>query len=131
MQIASCAFALASLALTSCLKSKPSDCQHTVVVPVLSTSGPKTVAVYQPAIYVLSYELQSSCGKLNSITEGGNVSMPDTHEVYVAVEYTDCNCPQIIIPSQAAYTFVPTKAGTYYFKFRNANSFLTDTLVVK
>ena len=131
MKIEFSLFILVALSLAGCISPKKSVCYKTVVAPVLSATGPKTATTYQPAIFTLSYEFKSSCGKFNSISDAGGPAQPTTHLVTVAVDYDDCNCPQTIIPAQTTYTFVPTQAGTYYFKFVTASGYQTDTLVVK
>ncbi len=130
MKIVFCSFILAALGLTSCLKSRPSECHSTVVAPLLSINGPKTVAVNQAANFALTYTLAGSCGKFNSVNDEA-VATPNTRVVSVQVDYEGCNCPQTTIPAQVIYTFQPTKAGTYYFQFAAGTSFITDTLVVK
>ena len=130
MKIGFCLFVLAALGLTGCLKARPSECHSTVLAPVLSVSGPKTVAVNQPATYGLSYELEGPCGKFNSVSDEA-IASPNLRIVGVKVDYEGCNCPQATIPAQAVYTFVPTKAGTYYLNFAAGTNFVSDTLVVK
>lgn len=130
MKIVLCLFAFPALGLTSCLTMTPSECHSTVVAPVLSATGPKTVAVNQPAIFALNYALASSCGKFNSVSDE-TIAVPNTRLVGVKVDYEGCNCPQTTIPAQAIYAFQPTQPGTYYLKFAVGTSFLTDTLVVK
>lgn len=130
MKIVFCLSALATLGLTSCLNTAPSECHSTVLAPVLSVTGPKTVAVNQAATFGLSYALESSCGKFNSVSDE-TLATPNTRLVGVKVDYNGCNCPQTTIPAQAIYTFQPTQVGTYYLKFAAGTSYLTDTLVVK
>ncbi|TDN35930.1 hypothetical protein E4631_04515 [Hymenobacter sp. UV11] len=123
-------FASVALGLTSCLNVPDTTCESTVVEPVLSATGPKTVAINQPATFALAYQAQSACGKLSNVVES-TVATPNTRVIGIRVNYTGCNCPQTTIPSQASYTFQPTQAGTYYLQFVVANGYLTDTLVVK
>lgn len=130
MKIVFCLSGLATLGLTSCLNTVPSECHSTIVAPVLSVTGPKTVAVNQAATFGLSYALESSCGKFNSVSDEA-LATPNTRVVGVKVDYNGCNCPQATIPAQVLYTFVPTKAGTYYLNFAAGTKFVTDTLVVK
>ena len=129
MKIGFCFSALAALGLTGCLEARPSECHSTVLAPLLSVSGPKTVAVNQPATYALNYKLESPCGKFNNVSDEAVAA--DTRVVGVKVDYEGCNCPQATIPAQAIYTFQPTKAGTYYLNFATATKLIADTLVVK
>ena len=130
MKIGFCFSALAALSLTGCLEARPSECHSTVLAPLRSVSGPKTVAVNQPATYAISYELEGPCGKFNSLSDEATAS-PNLRIVGVKVDYEGCNCPQATIPAQAIYTFQPTKAGTYYLSFASSTKLIADTLVVK
>jgi len=120
--------AATALGLTSCLSTQPDTCSATVVTPITTASGPKTVAVNAPAVYTLVYAPTGGCGTLGGITQqaSGNTQM-----VSVNVTYTNCNCATLATPGQTTYTFQPTQAGTYYLKFVAASGYLTDTLVVK
>ena len=124
--------AAAALSLTSCLSEPKNSCSATVMEPVQSVSGPKTIALNQTASFVLTYLPQLTCNKLESVYESAG-SAPNTLLVGPRVVYTDCNCPANTVVAQATYTFKPTTAGTYYLNFvaSNANGFIRDTLVVQ
>ncbi|HET9505693.1 MAG TPA: hypothetical protein VFO93_19265 [Hymenobacter sp.] len=125
-------FALASLGLTSCLGSAKNSCTATVLEPVTSATGPRTVAVNQKADFVISYVPQNTCGKLASIYEAAG-NLPNSYLIGPQVVYNDCNCPTNTGAAQATYSFTPTKAGTYYLNFIASNSagYVTDTLVAQ
>ncbi|MVN77956.1 hypothetical protein GO988_16625 [Hymenobacter sp. HMF4947] len=121
-------FAAFALGLTSCLSTSPDTCQSTALTPVLSATGPKTIAVNQPATFTLSYEIQNGCGTFAGLQEQANT---DTRLVGVNIKYDGCNCPQTVTPAQTTYTFQPTTAGTYYVRFVGSTGYLIDTLVAK
>jgi hypothetical protein len=125
-------FIAAAISLTSCLGSGKETCSATVMEPVQSVSGPKTIAVNQTASFLLTYLPQLTCGKLESVYESTG-STPNTLLVGPRVVYTDCNCPANTVVAQATYTFKPTTPGTYYLNFvaSNATGFIRDTLVVQ
>ena len=120
--------AATALGLTSCLTTEPDTCSATLITPVTSATGPKTVAVNAPAVYTLVYAPSGGCGTLGTLAQqtSGN-----TQTIGVNVNYTSCSCAALATPGQTTYTFQPTQAGTYYLKFVAANGYLTDTLVVK
>ena len=120
------------LGLTSCLGSGKDSCAATVLEPVQSVSGPKTIAVNQTASFLITYLPQLTCNRLESVYEvAGNT--PNTFLVGPRVAYTDCNCPANTVVAQTTYNFKPTTAGTYYLNFAaaNASGFIRDTLVVQ
>lgn len=121
-------FIALALGATSCLNVGPDTCNTTLLTPVTSVSGPKTVGVNQPAAYVLTYTPAGGCGTLAGVTEqtAGN-----TRAVSVNVNYASCSCTALANPAQTTYTFQPSQAGTYYLKFVGNNSYLIDTLVVQ
>ena len=122
-------FAATFLSLSSCLSNKGDTCQATVIAPALGAAGPKTVAVNQPAAFVLRYQIFNGCGKYAGLQEASNGG--DTRLVGVGVRYDGCVCTQVVTDAQATYTFQPTQAGTYYLKFATATGYLIDTLVAK
>ncbi|MDO7885853.1 hypothetical protein [Hymenobacter cheonanensis] len=121
-------FAALALGATSCLNVGPDTCNTTLLTPVTSVSGPKTIAVNQPAVYSLVYAPAGGCGTLANVAEqaAGNV-----RAVSVNVNYASCTCATTATLAQATYTFQPSQAGTYYLKFVGNNSYLIDTLVVQ
>ena len=123
-------YLLAALALgaTSCLNVGPDTCNTTLLTPITSASGPKTIAVNQPATYSLAYSPAGGCGTLAALTEqvSGNI-----RAVGVNVNYANCSCSATATPAQTTYTFQPTQAGTYYLRFVSNSSYLSDTLVVR
>lgn len=121
-------FAAFALGLTSCLSTSPEACQATAPTPVLSATGPKTIAVNQPAVFALSYEIQNGCGAFAGLQEQASTN---THLVSINIKYDGCNCPQTVTPAQTTYTFQPTAAGTYYVRFLSDTGYITDTLVAK
>jgi len=123
-------YLLATLALgaTGCLGMGPDTCNTTLLTPVTRVSGPKTVAVGQPAVYALTYAPAGGCGTLGSLTEQG---AGNTRAVSVNVNYASCTCAAPANPAQATYTFQPSQAGTYYLRFVGNNAYLIDTLVVQ
>jgi hypothetical protein len=125
-------FIATALTLTSCLSSGKDSCSATVLEPVQSVSGPKTIAVNQSANFLITYLPQVTCNRLETVYEATG-STPNTLLVGPRVTYTDCNCPANTLTAQATYTFKPTTAGTYYLNFvaDNANGFIRDTLVVQ
>lgn len=120
--------AATALSLTSCLSTQPDTCSATVVTPITTATGPKTVAVNAPAVYTLVYTPAGGCGTSSSVTPLTN---GNTQVVNVNVTYTNCNCAALPTLAQTTYTFQPTQAGTYYLKFVATGGYLTDTLVVK
>jgi len=120
--------AATALSFSSCISTQPDTCSATVVTPVTTATGPKTVAVNAPAVYTLGYTPAAGCGTLGSFAQqtSGN-----TQVVSVNVNYTTCSCAALATPGQTTYTFQPTQVGTYYLKFVTATGYLTDTLVVK
>ena len=124
--------ATACLGLTSCLSGGKDTCSATVLEPVQSVSGPKTIAVNQTASFTITYLPQVTCNRLESVYEAAG-NTPNTVLVGPRVTYTDCNCPTNTVVAQTTYTFKPTTAGTYYLNFTaaNANGFIRDTLVVQ
>lgn len=123
-------YLLAALALgaTSCLNVGPDTCNTTLATPITNVSGPKTVAVNQPATYSLTYQPAGGCGTLTNLTEQ---VAGTTRAIGVNVAYTSCSCSATAVAAQTTYTFQPTQAGTYYLKFTGNNAYITDTLVVK
>jgi hypothetical protein len=123
-------YLLAALALgaTSCLNVGPDTCDTTLLTPITSASGPKTIGVNQSATYALVYSPASGCGTLASVTEQ---VAGTTRAVSVNVNYAGCSCPTNATPAQTTYSFQPTQAGTYYLKFVSNGSYIIDTLVVK
>lgn len=122
--------ALSSFSLVSCVESQTDTCQVTLTTPIVKAVGPKTVAVNQPAAYVLDYLPGTGCGVLDAISEQGQTAT-NTRTVSVSVRYGSCNCAVPATPLQTTYNFVPTQAGTYYLKFVANNGYLIDTLVAK
>ena len=123
-------YLLAALALsaTSCLDVGPDTCNTTLLTPVTSASGPKTIAVNQPATYTLNYTPANGCGTLANLTEQVSGS---TRAVGVNVNYTGCSCSTLATSAQTTYTFQPTQAGTYYLRFVGNSSYIIDTLVAQ
>jgi hypothetical protein len=123
-------YLLAALALsaTGCLGVGPNTCNATLSTPITHVTGPKTIAVNQPATYSLTYSPASGCGTLANLSEqtAGN-----THAISVNVSYTTCSCATSAVPAQTTYTFQPTQAGTYYLKFVGNNTYIIDTLVAQ
>jgi hypothetical protein len=124
------ALALSSLSLTSCLKDASDTCQFILTTPIVKAVGPKTVAVNQPATFLLDYLPGNGCGVLDALSEQGQ-GAANTRTVNVSVRYNSCNCTVPATPMQTTYNFVPTQAGTYYLKFVANNGYLIDTLVAK
>lgn len=125
-------FAIACFGLTSCLGDAKSSCTATVMEPVTSATGPRTIAVNQKADFTISYVPQNTCGKLSRIVEAAG-SVPNSYIISPEVTYSDCNCPSNTIAVQTTYSFTPTKAGTYYLRFIAANTsgYIADTLVAQ
>jgi hypothetical protein len=123
-------YLLAALALgaTSCLNVGPDTCSTTLLTPITSASGPKTIAVNQAATYTLVYTPANGCGTLATPTEQVSGT---TRAVNVNINYSSCACSTAAVPAQTTYTFQPTQAGTYYLKFVSNSSYIIDTLVVK
>ncbi|GAA4493622.1 hypothetical protein GCM10023172_02400 [Hymenobacter ginsengisoli] len=120
--------AFVALSATSCLNVGPDSCNTTLLTPVTSVSGPKTIAVNQTATYSLSYLPAGGCGTLANLTEQNS---GNTRAISVNVNYTNCSCPTAAVPGQTTYTFQPTQAGTYYLKFVGINTYIVDTLVAQ
>ena len=123
-------YLLATLALgaTSCLNVGPDTCNTTLATPITNVSGPKTIAVNQPATYSLTYLPAGGCGTLANLSEQ---VAGTTRAIGVNVSYTNCSCSTTATSAQTTYTFQPTQAGTYYLRFIGSNAYITDTLVVK
>ena len=117
-----------ALGLSSCLKTEADSCNTTLLTPIVSATGPKTIAVNQPATFTLGYLPGNGCGTLATMPEQvvGNV-----RTVGINVSYNTCTCAAAAATLQTTYSFVPTAAGTYYLKFVANNGYLLDTLVVK
>ncbi len=124
------ALALSVISLPSCLKTEADTCQVTLITPIVKAVGPRTVAVNQPATYLLDYLPGNGCGTLNALSEQGQ-SAANTRTVSVSVSYASCSCTAPAAALQTTYNFVPTQAGTYYLKFVANNGYLIDTLVAK
>lgn len=126
------AAACLSLGLSGCLGNDTSVCSTTQTEPVLTATGPRTIAVNQTATFAVSYLPQSSCATLNSFSEQAD-NVTNSVNVGVRVTYNGCDCPAVSTPAQAAYSFKPTKTGTYYLRFITATNlgYITDTLVVQ
>jgi hypothetical protein len=122
------AFVLLPLGATSCLNVGPDTCNATLLTPVQSATGPRTVAVNQPAVYTLVYAPASGCGTLGNLAEQVENT---TRTVTLNVNYTSCACGTPGALAQTTYTFQPTQAGTYYLRFVGTSSYLVDTLVVQ
>jgi hypothetical protein len=123
-------YLLAALALgaTSCLGVGPDVCNTTLLTPATSVTGPRTVALNQPAVYTIAYAPASGCGTLANVTEQ---AADNIRAVSINVSYTSCNCASPAYPAQTTYTFQPSQAGTYYLKFVGNNAYIVDTLVVQ
>ncbi|QKG55401.1 hypothetical protein GKZ68_01350 [Hymenobacter sp. BRD128] len=123
-------YLLAALGLsaTSCLSVGPDVCNNTLLTPITAVSGPKTIAINQPAVYSLSYLPAGGCGTLANLSEQ---SSGNTRAIGVNINYASCSCTTTAVPAQTTYTFQPTQAGTYYLKFLGNNAYITDTLVVQ
>lgn len=123
-------YLLAALGLgaTSCLNVGPDKCDTTLLTPITAVSGPKTIAVNQPAAYSLTYMPAGGCGTLANLTEQ---SSGNTRAIGVNVNYASCSCATAAVSAQTTYTFQPTQAGTYYLKFVGDNAYIVDTLVAK
>ena len=118
-----------ALALTGCLSNNANTCSQTLTAPASTVAGPKTVAVNQPATFLINYPIESPCGKSNGALEQ---VIGTTRYVGVQVVYDGCNCPLLTSQSQTSYTFTPTQVGTYFLKFSSGtNAYITDTLVVQ
>ena len=116
------------LGATGCLSVGPDNCNATLLTPVQSATGPRTVAVNQAAVYTLVYAPASGCGTLGSLTEQ---VAGTTRTVTLNVNYTNCACGTAGTTAQTTYTFQPPQAGTYYLRFVGSSSYLVDTLVVQ
>lgn len=126
------ATALSSLSLASCLESRTDTCEFILTTPIVKAVGPKTVAVNQPATYLLDYLPGTGCGVFDALSEQGqSPTNTNTRTINVSVRYSTCTCTQPAAPMQTTYNFVPTQAGTYYLKFVANNGYLVDTLVAK
>ena len=124
----SCA-ALAAFGLTSCLNGQEPTCTSSAYAPIVGALGPKTVAVNQAAVFVLSYALGSSCGSFGSV-----VAVPNGNVLQIGVmgAYNGCSCSATTAISQTSYQFQATAPGTYLLQFLTTNNtFITDTVVVK
>lgn len=121
-------FIALALGATSCLNVGPDTCNTTLLTPVTSVSGPKTIAVNQPAVYSLTYSPAGGCGTLANVTEqtAGNI-----RAVGVNVNYATCTCATPAALGQATYTLQPSQVGTYYLKFVGDSNYIIDTLVVQ
>lgn len=117
-----------SLSATSCLNVGPDSCNTTLLTPIKSVSGPKIVAVNQPATYSLSYLPAGGCGTLANLSEQ---SSGNTRAIGVNVNYANCSCGTSATVAQTTYTFQPSQAGTYYLKFVGDNTYIVDTLVAQ
>ncbi|MGI4866377.1 MAG: hypothetical protein ACRYFZ_20795 [Janthinobacterium lividum] len=124
--------AAAGLSLTGCLNKDANTCSVTQVEPALTATGPRTIAVNQTATFQVSYIPQSTCGTFDSFAEQAT-GTANTYAVGARVKYNSCDCPPSTTITQSAYTFKPTKAGTYYFNFiaGTGTGFITDTLVAQ
>ena len=120
-------FAALGLSLTSCLDGGDRVCRTTTILPATAVTGPKTVAVNQPAVYTIDYEL-GACGSFINIAEQ---VLGSSRLVGVNMQYDGCNCPSTVTQERATYTFQPTQPGTYYLQFAASNGNIKDTLVVK
>jgi hypothetical protein len=120
-------FAALTIGATSCLNVGPDTCSTTLLTPVTSVSGPKTIAVNQAATYSLSYLPAQGCGTPANLSEqtAGN-----TRAISVNVNYASCSCATAATAAQITYTFQPSQAGTYYLKFVGNSAYIVDTLVV-
>lgn len=124
----SAALTLLTLGTTSCLNVGPDNCNATLLTPVQSATGPKTVAVGQAAVYTLVYAPASGCGTLGDLAEQ---VAGTTRTVTLNVNYTSCACGTAGTTAQTTYSFQPPQAGTYYLRFVGSSSYLVDTLVVQ
>ncbi|MDJ0366844.1 hypothetical protein QMK33_16955 [Hymenobacter sp. H14-R3] len=126
------ALALSAFSLTSCLKTQADTCEVILTTPIVKAVGPKTIAVNQPATYLLDYLPGTGCGVFDALSEQGqSPANTNTRTINVTVRYSTCNCAVPATPLQTTYNFVPTQAGTYYLKFVANNGYLIDTLVAK
>ena len=121
--------ALVALTLSSCLSAQEPTCTASAYAPIVSATGPRTVAVNQAAVFVLGYALGSDCGAFSNVVAvpNGNVQ-----QIGVLGAYNGCACNATTTVSNTSYQFQATTPGTYYLQFLTANNtFITDTLVVK
>lgn len=124
--------ALSAFSFASCVESQTDKCEFILTTPIVKAVGPKTVAVNQPATYLLDYLPGTGCGVFDALSEQGqSPSNNNTRTINVSVRYSTCTCAQPAAPMQTTYNFVPTQAGTYYLKFVANNGYITDTLVAK
>ncbi|RYY09473.1 MAG: hypothetical protein EOO36_22180 [Cytophagaceae bacterium] len=121
-----------SLGLTGCLGNGTTTCSVTQTEPILTATGPRTIALNQTAAFTVSYLPQSSCATLDGFSEQSD-NVTNSVNVGVRITYNGCDCPALSTPAQTTYSFKPTKTGTYYLRFITAANigYITDTLTVQ
>ena len=119
-----------TLITVCCSKSNNQDvCNATTNAPIKSVLITANNTVNNPINIFIKYKLFSSCGAYNGIIK--NV-IADTTTLYVGAAYTGCTCTILDSTELTTYTFTPTKAGTYYYKFWQSDTLsLKDSIIVK
>lgn len=115
--------------LSACsIDASDSSCFNQAAMTTTAVTGPQTVVVNTAATYNVTFYVANSCGTFNSLrsTDGFPKS------IVAIVDYNGCECNEVASYVTQPYTFTPTTAGTYEFRFLtdNENAPIVRTLTV-
>jgi hypothetical protein len=100
------------------------SCFYQAAMATTAVTGPETAVVNTVVTYNVTFYVANGCGTFNSLQQ--SAGFPKS--VVALVDYSGCNCPEVASYVTKPFTFTPTAAGTYEFRF------LTDdeaTTIVK
>ena len=103
--------------------SDPS-CFYQAAMTTTAVTGPATVVVNTVVTYDVTFYVANGCGTFNSLQSSNGFPK----SIVALVDYSGCNCPEVASYVTKPYTFTPTAAGTYEFRFLTDNP---DTPIVK
>jgi len=122
-------FCLIAYTFFGCSNDNEVKCFESVYIGVTDVTGPTTATVNQTITLNVNFEVQSSCGKFEAFSEENTATNEKT--IALLARYEGCNCTLNTFSRIQPYTFTPTAAGTYVFKFKITNTtFKTITVIV-
>jgi len=111
--------------LSGCsLDDSDPSCFYQAAMATTAVTGPDTVVVNTAVTYNVTFYVANGCGVFNSLQSSNGFPK----SIVAIVDYSGCKCEEVASYVTKPYTFTPTAAGTYEFRF------LTDsetTTIVK
>lgn len=102
-------------------------CFEQVQTGIDEVTGPETTVINEPVTLQASFKIYNSCGTFNRFNESSG--FPKT--IRAVVNYSGCNCQEIIKTETKPYIFQYPRTGQYILKFvKPDGTFITKTITV-